>query len=114
MVLRLAGTRPPEKQLRAGLGAGLPAETTDRLVAEFTPESRALFVTPAPPAPAGWAGRRGYVRTTADRDVPAALQDRSAAALGATYERELATGHLPMLSDPAGLGAAVAGFTGAA
>ncbi|WP_418058867.1 alpha/beta fold hydrolase [Pimelobacter simplex] len=114
LIMRLAGTRPPEKQLRAGLGAGLPEATVDRLVAAFTPESRALFVTPAPPVPEGWSGLRGYVRTTSDRDVPTALQDRSAEALGATFVRELATGHLPMLSDPAGLRAAVTGFTGGA
>lgn len=112
VILRLAGTRPPEKQLRAGLGAGLPAATVDRLVAGFTPESRGLFVRAAPPA--GAPERRGYVFTTEDRDVPLALQRRCAEALGGDFSRELATGHLPMLADPAGLRSAVLDFTRAA
>ena len=109
VILRLAGTRPPEKQLRTGLGAGLPAATVDRLVADFTPEARRLFVTPAPSG--GVPGRAGYVHTTADRDVPPALQRTSAAALGGDFRRELVTGQLPMLADPAGLLAAVTDFT---
>lgn len=109
VILRLAGTRPPEKQLRAGLGAGLPAPTVDRLVTEFTPESRRLFVTAAPQG--GVPGRAGYVHTTEDRDVPEELQRSSAAALGGDFRRELATGHLPMLADPAGLRAAITDFT---
>ncbi|MBV6726941.1 alpha/beta fold hydrolase [Nocardioides daeguensis] len=102
LILRLAGTRPPEKQLRAGIGAGLPAQTVDRLVAEFTPESRQLFVTPAPVAD-GSPARRGYVRTTGDQELPLPVQDRAAAGLGGDFRRDLATGHLPMLEDPAGL-----------
>ncbi|MBM0127772.1 alpha/beta fold hydrolase [Pimelobacter simplex] len=112
VILRLAGTRPPEKQLRAGIGAGLPAATVDRLVAEFTPESRRLFVTAG--AQGGRPQRAGYVHTTEDRDVPPALQSTSAAALGGDFRRELATGHLPMLADPAGLREAIADFTRAA
>ncbi len=112
VILRLVGTRPPEQQLRSGLGAGLPAETVDRLVADFRPEARGLFVTPPP---AGEAPERaGYVHTTEDRDMPRALQHSYAEALGAGFRRELATAHLPMLADPAGLTAAIADFTGGA
>ncbi|WP_206056109.1 hypothetical protein, partial [Nocardioides sp.] len=100
-ILRLAGTRPPEKQIRSGLGRGLPEAVVDRLVGDFSPEARRLFVDGAPEAvlPA----HRGYVHTTADGEIPVAVQRRSAAALGGDFERELRTGHLPMLEDPAGL-----------
>ncbi|GAA1533001.1 hypothetical protein GCM10009788_40020 [Nocardioides humi] len=116
LILRIAGTRPPEKQLRAGLGVGLPAETVDRLVADFTPEARRLFVTAAPSvsASAPASARAGYVFATEDPDMPTALQRGYATALGGDFSRELATGHLPMLADPAGLSAAVADFTRAA
>lgn len=110
-ILRMVGTRPPEKQLRAGFGAGLPAATVDRLVAEFTPEARRLFVTAAPRGRA--PEQAGYVHTT-DREVPPELQRSCAQTLGAGFTRELATAHLPMLQDPAGLLAAVTDFTRAA
>ena len=111
-ILRLAGTRPPEKQLRALIGPTIAPATADRLVAEFSPEARRLFVAPAP---AGQLPeRRGYVRTSHDRGVAPAIQARSARALGGRFERELATGHLPMLDDPAALTAIVTDFTRAA
>ncbi|GAA3685556.1 hypothetical protein GCM10022237_50010 [Nocardioides ginsengisoli] len=109
VLLRLAGTRPPEKQLRAMVGAAIAPATADRLVAEFSPEARGLFLAPAPAA--ALPPRRGYVRTTADRTVPAVVQGRSARALGGSFERTLATGHLPMLDDPAALTAVIADFT---
>lgn len=107
-ILRLAGTRPPEKQIRSGLARGLPEAVVDRLVGEFSPEARRLFLDAAPEAvlPA----HRGYVHTTADREIPVAVQRRSAAALGGDFERELATGHLPMVEDPAGLRQAIKEF----
>ena len=100
VLLRLAGTRPPERAIRGGIGAGLPAGTVDRLVAEFTPESRRLFVTPVPAGPP--PERSGYVHTAADRELPPALQRRCAAAMGAGFSREVGTGHLPMLEGPGG------------
>ncbi|NPC97008.1 hypothetical protein [Nocardioides sp. zg-DK7169] len=41
------------------------------------------------------------------------MQRRSAEVLGAAWSAELATGHLPMLEDPAGLVAAIECFRGA-
>src|SRR5688500_15334014 len=36
-VIRLAGTKPPEKAIRAGLAAGLEGSLVDRIVGEFSP-----------------------------------------------------------------------------
>lgn len=104
-VVRLAGTRPPDRALRA-LAAGLPAPTADRIVREFDPEGVRLYRDPV----SGAGDRpavRGYLRTTQDLEVPAAVQLASAAALAATWTDELATGHLPMLQDPHGVTRAV-------
>jgi pimeloyl-ACP methyl ester carboxylesterase len=111
-LLRLAGTRPPEKQLRAMIGTAIAPATADRLVTDFSPEARRLFVAPAPTGPL--PEHRGYVRTTVDHGVAPAIQSRSARALGGSFERELATGHLPMLEQPAALTAVIADFTRAA
>ncbi|MEJ7633708.1 alpha/beta hydrolase [Aeromicrobium sp.] len=108
LIVRFAGTRPPESMLRKGLAAGLDQETADRVVESFTPESQRLFrdgLVPLDPAV-----RRGYLTTTADPEVPPKLQAVFADRLGASYQAELATGHLPMLQDPTGTRDAVLGF----
>lgn len=100
-VLRLAGTRPPAKAIRRGLAGGLPDDVAGRIVDEFDPESVRLYRdrTSARELPTV----RGYLLTTADGEVDAATQRRSAATLGATWTEELPTGHLPMLEDPHGV-----------
>ena len=53
-MLRIAGSRPPARAIRAGLARGLPAAVADRIVA-------AVPVAPAHPAPLGYVfcGRPG-------------------------------------------------------
>ncbi|MFD4182691.1 alpha/beta fold hydrolase [Rhodococcus sp. NPDC058514] len=101
LIMRVAGTRPPEKVIRAGLCSGIGAADVARIVADFEPESQRLYrdrvsarVLPA---------RTGYVMTTRDKEFPVALQGRYADELGAGWRREVAAGHLPMLEDPATL-----------
>lgn len=108
VLLRLAGTRPPESAIRSGAAAGLPAEVTDRIVADFATESRALFTGRVQE---GGGGVFGYVSTTADRELPVALQRRFAGTVGARWLRDLATGHLPMIEDPAAVARAVRDFS---
>ncbi|MFC7449576.1 alpha/beta fold hydrolase [Rhodococcus daqingensis] len=112
LIMRVAGTRPPEKAIRSGLCAGLGEDEVARIVADFAPESQRLYrdrvsarVFPA---------RAGYVVTTADKEFPAALQGRYAAELGAGWRREMATGHLPMLQEPAALSQILKEFAGVA
>ncbi len=99
LAIRLLGTRPPESSIRKGLAAGVDEEVAARIVADFAPESKALYRdrVPGRTFPAAT-----YVLTGQDREFPAALQERYAVRLGAAVTR-LETGHLPMLQDPAGL-----------
>lgn len=103
-VVRAFGTRPPERAIRA-TADGLPTAVGDRLVADFAPESRRLYLDDVSP----WQSPlvTGYLRTTCDREVPTRLQDRSAAVLGAQWTDDAATGHLPMLQAPDAVSAAV-------
>lgn len=104
-VTRILGTRPPAKMLRAGLARGLSVATADRLVADFAPESQALYRDRV--GRPSWPAVRGYVRTGDDPDMPIALQDGYASSLGADRIEALPTGHLPMLADPGGTAAAI-------
>jgi pimeloyl-ACP methyl ester carboxylesterase len=105
VVMRLVGTRPPTKVIRAGLAGGLSAATADRIVADFEPESVRLYrdATSVRDLPE----IRGYVHTRKDKELAMAVQRRSAEALRATWTHELATGHLPMLQDPLAVSRAV-------
>ena len=103
-VIRVVGTRPPDSMIRSGLCHGLDDATADRVVADFTPEARRLYLDPAPPC--RWPTEVSYVATTRDPEFPLDLQQRYAAELGAT-PTTLDTGHLPMLADPAALAALI-------
>lgn len=103
-VVRVLGTRPPERAVR-GQAAGLPP-------AVAPPAGGRVHAREPAPVP----GRRvelaaapvtGYLRTTGDREVPTAAQDRSAAVLRAQWTQELPTGHLPMLQAPQAVSAGV-------
>ncbi|MBL1080044.1 alpha/beta hydrolase [Nocardia sp. 2] len=101
LIMRIAGTRPPEKAIRSVLCAGLGQDDTARIIADFVPESAHLYRDAVPPRT--FPERRGYVVTTADRQLSAAQQHQHANELGPGLRRGLPTGHLPMLQDPASL-----------
>lgn len=106
--MRFAGTRPPDSAIRRGLARGLDEKVADRIIADFTPESPALYrdrITHR-----SWRGWRGYLRTTDDHELPTARQQRSAQRLGAAWQSDLNTGHLPMLEDHQAVAAAITRF----
>ena len=107
LVMRLLGTRPPEKALRAQ-AAGLPEPVVDRIVRDFVPESQRYYRDPAQETVV--PTHRGYVCTTRDDELPEALQRSFARRLGVESPEELATGHLPMLEDPAALAGKIGSF----
>ena len=112
LVMRIAGTRPPESAVRKGLAAGLEEATVQRLIEGLEPEPRTYFTSRPEPSEALQAvPRRGYIVATDDVELPPAQQRRFAARLGATFLSELPGGHLPMLADPAGLRSAINDFT---
>ncbi|MGV9804076.1 alpha/beta fold hydrolase [Micromonospora chersina] len=106
--MRVAGTRPPDSAIRRGLARGLDAEVADRIIADFNPESAALYRDRT--AHRSWSGWRGYLRTTDDHELPVALQQRCAQRLGAAWQNDLDTGHLPMLEDHQAVAAAITCF----
>ena len=107
-LVRLVGTRPPDKAIRAGLTGALEGAVADRVVEAFTPAPRWLYRDRAPQR--RFPPRRGYLFTDQDREIPRRLQETYAAALDPTWSHHLPTGHLPMLQDPAGFGRAVQDF----
>lgn len=109
LVLRFAGTRPPEAAIRQSLAHGLAEPIVDRVVADFTPEPLSFYRdrTGTPTLP----DRREYLTTSHDRELPLKLQERFAAHLGASDLDQLPTGHLPMLEDPAAVARAVGQFS---
>jgi pimeloyl-ACP methyl ester carboxylesterase len=100
LVMRLLGTKPPDKALRAQ-AAGLPEPVVDRIVSDFVPESQRYYRDPAPDAVT--SAHRGYVCTTREDNRSKSLQRSFARRLGVDQPDELATGHLPMLDDPEAL-----------
>ncbi|WP_162605705.1 alpha/beta fold hydrolase [Jiangella aurantiaca] len=100
LVTRVLGTRPPDSAIRKGLAARLEPELASRIVADFAPESKALYRDRVPER--RFPASSTYILTERDSEYPAALQERYAARLGGDVVR-LATGHLPMLEDPARL-----------
>ena len=111
LVMRMVGTNPPEKALRAQ-AAGLPEALADKLVLDFVPESQRYYRDPGPEtlAPA----HRGYVCTTRDDELPEPLQRSFARRLGVERPEELGTGHLPMLEDPDSLVPIIGAFVDSA
>ena len=101
LIMRFAGTKPPEKAIRSGLCSGLGDADTARIVEEFAPESPRLYRDRV--SARTFPARSGYVVTTSDRVIRAAEQQKHAAELGSNFHREMLTGHLPMLEDPASL-----------
>ena len=108
LVMRVAGTRPPESAVRKGLAAGLDEDTVQRLLRDVSSEDRAYFtsrVRAGQPVPV-----RGYVSTSEDAELSPALQQRYAERLSATFRRQLPGGHLPMLLHPRDLAGAITDF----
>ncbi|MEU4341531.1 alpha/beta hydrolase [Nocardia sp. NPDC023852] len=101
LIMRFAGTRPPEKMIRSGLCAGLDDADIARIVSDFEPESQRLYRDGL--SPRTLPTRSGYVMTTIDREFPLASQRKYAAELNPKFNREIPTGHLPMLQDSASL-----------
>ncbi|PJN57415.1 hypothetical protein PAEVO_41490 [Paenibacillus sp. GM2FR] len=108
IILRTAGTKPPEFAIRTGLCSDLPEEQASRIVAEFVPESRKVYTdrvqASIPDVP------KLYVKLTQDKEFGLSVQESMIANLIADGVESLSTGHLPMLSDPRGVQRILEGF----
>lgn len=98
MILYLLGTKPPQGVLTSSLCNDLTPEQTNRVLNNFIPEASALYT--------GKCGaqipdtRRMYIRLTEDKGFPVQWQDASIQVLRPHVQRSMASGHLPMISEP--------------
>ncbi|MGO4537809.1 alpha/beta fold hydrolase [Paenibacillus sp. 2TAB19] len=101
VIMRLAGTRPPESAIRSGICNDLSPESANEIVRRFTPESVYVYSdrseAPVPSVP------KLFIRLTRDKELALALQQQMIANLSPEQVHSLETGHLPMLSDPNGV-----------
>lgn len=99
VIMKLAGTKPPESAIRSGLAQGLDAVLQDRIVSGFQQESLHLYSDKTSTASLP-SMSSVYVRTNNDKEFSPALQKTCAENLGTTKTIEVASGHLPMITNP--------------
>ena len=111
LILRVAGTRPPESVIRKGLAAGLDEESVQRLIADLEPEPLKYFTTRTTGREAMHAvPLKKYVVTNDDAELTASMQRGYAGQLGASGVTEIASAHLPMITNSAEVIAAAQGL----
>lgn len=101
VILRTAGTKPPESSIRSGLCSDLSTAQATEIVEGFIPEARRVYTdrvdAAVPDVP------KLYVKLMKDKEFSPSLQDKMIANLAPQAVRSLDTGHLPMISAPDGL-----------
>ncbi|MGX7835489.1 alpha/beta fold hydrolase, partial [Campylobacter fetus subsp. venerealis] len=105
---RLFGTKPPQKSLESELCNDLTPEQTSKIVNEFAPESKALYLTKIQYTLP--ATTRLYVKLANDKAMPSDLQDKMAKNLHADQVITIHSGHLPMISKAKQLAAILSDF----
>jgi pimeloyl-ACP methyl ester carboxylesterase len=102
LILKVAGTKPPESEIVKTLCNDLNADQTRKITENFTPEPVSLYTRKVkyrlPEA------ERMYVQLNNDTGFPPAMQEKMAKNLEAGETVSLETGHLPMMSKPVKLG----------
>lgn len=108
LIIKLFGTKPPQKSIERELCNDLTAEQTSKIVNEFTQESKALYTTKInfklPDT------KRLYIKLTNDKSMPSTLQDRMAKNLNTDKVATIDSGHLPMMSKTKQLGIIISEF----
>ncbi|WP_435923104.1 alpha/beta fold hydrolase [Paenibacillus sp. DYY-L-2] len=101
LIMRAAGTKPPESSLRTGLCNDLSPDQTAEIIKGFTPEAVRVYTdridVPVPDVP------KLYVKLNKDQEFSQTLQEKMIANFAPQTVRSLDTGHLPMISNPEGL-----------
>jgi pimeloyl-ACP methyl ester carboxylesterase len=97
ILLKLAGTTPPETSIRNSLAKGLPQEQKDKIVNDFRAEGIGLYTdktsgSSIPKVPIL------YVVTTNDAEFTKTFQLAQAKNLNAKSIEYIDSGHLPMIS----------------
>ncbi len=98
LILRFMGTQPPDDMIRTSLCNDLTDVQSEKIVARFTPESRALYTSKINFRTL--PKNKMYIKLTRDQAISTSIQQNMIDNLGATHIEELDSGHLPMLSRP--------------
>jgi pimeloyl-ACP methyl ester carboxylesterase len=107
LIIRFAGTKPPESAIRAGLCNDLSTEQANEVVKRFAPESKAVYTDRSAAVP---KVPKMYVKLTLDKEFGLALEDTLAVNLNTAEVLSIPAGHLPMLSQPKTLADALMKF----
>lgn len=94
-VMRLLGTNVPPSAIRKGICSDLSDAQAQKIIEQFTPESRALYTTPVTYTKRDMPAL--YVISTEDKELAPAVQRQMATRLGGKTV-EIAGGHLSMVS----------------
>ncbi|RAW02079.1 alpha/beta fold hydrolase [Pseudochryseolinea flava] len=100
LVMKFFGTKPPQKSIAYEYCNDLNAEQSTEILRCFTAEAKGLYTGKV--FYEKTAVKSLYVKLTNDNSFPLPLQDKMANTLGAEVT-SLATGHLPMVSNPTAL-----------
>jgi pimeloyl-ACP methyl ester carboxylesterase len=109
LMLRVAGTKPPDKAIRSSYCNDLDAEQAGKVLNRFVPESRRLYLDRCNARVP--AVKSMFIRLSKDRSFPESLQNRMIANMKKAEVADLPSGHLPMLSMPAELAGVLQRFT---
>jgi pimeloyl-ACP methyl ester carboxylesterase len=101
--LNPAGLKPSPAMIRRELGNDLSAEDAELVISRYAAELPGLYLTPAGAQPIN--SPSSTVKLLADQSITPVQQESMAARLHDVRLRELAAGHLAMLSAPDALAA---------
>lgn len=98
LILKLFGTKPPQKAIEQTLCNDLTSEQTLEIVKRFTPEAKLLYT-----ARVDYKSldiKTLYIKLNNDKGFPIQLQDKMIKNLTAQKVVTIQSGHLPMISKP--------------
>lgn len=101
LIMKLFGTKPPQKVIEQTLCNDLIAEQTSEIVKRFTPEAKLLYTTKV--TYKNLDTKTLYVKLNKDKGLSVQLQDKMIKNLNAQKVVTLDSGHLPMISKPKAL-----------
>jgi len=98
LIMKLAGTKPPEAALRKGYCNDLSVEQTAEVLKRYAAESAKIYSDSSTLPPSSVP--KLYIKTTNDNEFSDTLQNIMQRNLGADKIVTINSGHLPMLSKP--------------
>lgn len=98
LILKLFGTKPPQKAIEQTLCNDLTSEQTSEIIKRFTPEARLLYTSKVDYK--SLDVKTLYIKLNNDKGFPVQLQDKMIKNLTVQKVVTIQSGHLPMISKP--------------